>query len=159
MKAITKLIGILIKTVLALLLIALLLPVLYFAWRANQPMEMPEFKGLTYIQYMDWRKMILNESEQRYRQAHPDVQFNSGGCYNAELLLQATGTLTILPYIIKMQPEAGDWLDFTWAGLEGTALIVTDRSGYTRPWCDTQSVIPTPEQYQAMKQERALANP
>ena len=55
MIVITKLFGTLIKTVLVLLMLALLAPILYFAWRANQPMDMPEFKGLTLVQYEDWR--------------------------------------------------------------------------------------------------------
>jgi hypothetical protein len=53
MNAITKLFATLIKTVLVLLIFALLTPILFFAWRMNQPMDMPEFKELTCVQYRD----------------------------------------------------------------------------------------------------------
>jgi hypothetical protein len=47
MKAIAKLFATLIKTALILLMLAHLVPILYFAWRMTQPMDIPEFKGLT----------------------------------------------------------------------------------------------------------------
>ena len=59
MKFIIKLFGTLIKAALALLIVALFTPTLYFAWCMGQPMDMTQFNGLTYYQYMDWRKMKL----------------------------------------------------------------------------------------------------
>jgi len=41
------------KTILPALLVAVLIPIEYFAWRAGQPMELPEFKGLTYYQFLE----------------------------------------------------------------------------------------------------------
>lgn len=59
------------------LLVAVLTPIVYFAWRAGQPMEMPEFKGLTYYEYLAWQQMAYEELEKKY-----DADSRTGeGCY------------------------------------------------------------------------------
>lgn len=95
MKVIAKLFGTLIKAVLALLILALLTPILYFAWRANQPMDMPEFKGLTLVQYEDWRKMIYEKNEDEFALAHPDRIVKQGVCFKADLTIQAVGVTLV----------------------------------------------------------------
>jgi len=63
MKTIRKGIAQLFKTILLALLAVILVPILYFAWRTGQPMELPEFKGLTYYQFLEWRSIAHNEIE------------------------------------------------------------------------------------------------
>jgi hypothetical protein len=47
--------------ILVLLLGTIVVPVGYLAWRADQPMELPQFKGYTYYQYLNWRKDALHQ--------------------------------------------------------------------------------------------------
>ena len=175
MKVIAKLFGTLIKAVLALLILAVLAPILYFAWRANQPMDMPEFKGLTYVQYMDWRKMAYEKDEEKYALAHPNYEVKRGGCLGADLTLQAIGVVLINSEVVKYYiiPEKSqlprgfeirslsDLAMFAWGALEGTLVTSSGENAYLAglPWCAIHAVIPTPEQYEAMKQERANMTP
>ena len=180
MKVITKLIGTLIKAVLALLILALLAPILYFAWRANQPMDMPEFKGLTFVQYEDWRKMALNDIEAQYIQNHPEIKFipfrmaiwyiltprhedtknmkADDGCYNVivgvDVLRAIYSALHVLltherPFFAAWWPTFEEWV---WGGAEFSATL-------PGTLCRLQPNVPTPEQYEAMKQERRIATP
>ena len=45
-------------TILVLLLVTIVVPVGYLAWHADQPMELPQFKGYTYYQYLNWKTHI-----------------------------------------------------------------------------------------------------
>ena len=56
MIVITKLFGTLIKTVLVLLMLALLTPTIWITWRVHQPMYLDEFGGHTYVELLDWAK-------------------------------------------------------------------------------------------------------
>jgi hypothetical protein len=83
------------KLILILLIIAILYPFGWFAWRAGQPMDLPQFKGLTYYEYLHWRKSALHQMAVDYQAAHPDKKMSGGldMCYNA-----GTGiTLSTLP--------------------------------------------------------------
>lgn len=173
MKVITKLIGTLIKAMLALLILALLAPILYFAWRANQPMDMPEFKGLTLVQYEDWRKMIYEKNEDEFALAHPDRIVKQGVCFKADLTVQASMVALDLILWIGIIPLAildtdaheqiisdinsyGGPVGAVWAGVEGMLVITAGIENRSQPWCNMKSAsVPTPEQYEAMKQERA----
>lgn len=44
----------LIKGLLVVLILVILVPVAYFAWRAGQQTDLPEFKVLTYYWFLDW---------------------------------------------------------------------------------------------------------
>ena len=176
MKVITKLIGTLIKAVLALLILVLLAPILYFAWRANQPMDMPEFKGLTLVQYEDWRKMIYEKNEDEFALAHPDHLVKQGVCFKADLAIQAVGVTVVsgslfgsllLPTKRERTVSMIDRLGLAtaaWNMIEGTlAGMPVGRNNLIPPewpWCNMKSAsVPTPEQYEAMKQERANMTP
>jgi hypothetical protein len=166
MKAIAKLFVTLIKTALILLMLALLTPILFFAWRANQPMDMPEFKGLTYIQYMDWSKMAFEDLAVKYDQIYPDgLPLNSGHkvkhgmCFGVRTgtdVLRATNSaLNVL--LTHKRPFFSTWWgtfeEWIWSEAEfqaGSANVI---------FCRLQPNIPTPEQYESMKQERAANNP
>ena len=181
MKVIAQLFGTLIKAVLALLILALLTPVLYFAWRANQPMDMPEFKGLAYVQYMDWRKMALDDIEAQYLQSHPGIELvpfplavwymltpsrddnknrkGDDGCYNiivgVDVLRAIYSALHVLstherPFFAAWWPTFEEWV---WDGAEFIASLPNGSS------CRLPLNVPTPEQYEAMKQERRIATP
>ena len=67
----TKIFATLFKTVPLLIVLALITPVAYFAYRSIQPMTLPEFHGLTYIQFIQWRTMAYANLEAKYVQEHP----------------------------------------------------------------------------------------
>ena len=69
----TKIFATVFKTVTLLIVLALLTPVAYFAYRSIQPMTLPEFHGLTYIQFIQWRTMAYASLEAKYAREHPDA--------------------------------------------------------------------------------------
>ena len=80
-------------TILVLLLVTIVVPVGYLAWRADQPMELPQFKGYTYYQYLNWRKDALHVMAVKYQTAHPNAKMGGGldMCFKGE-----TGTMLLL---------------------------------------------------------------
>jgi len=83
-------------TILVLLLVTIVVPVGYLAWRADQPMELPQFKGYTYYQYLNWRKDALHQMAVKYQTAHPNAKMGGGldMCYNVDT---ASSILLTLP--------------------------------------------------------------
>jgi len=182
MKVIAKLFGTLIKAVLALLILALLTPILYFAWRANQPMDMPEFNGLTYVQYMDWRKMAFDDTEAQYLRSHPGIEFvpfplavwymltpsrddnknrkGDDGCHNIlDTGINGLNAINSALYILfaHKRPFFSAWRQtFEERVWEGAEFIASLPNGSL---CRLPLNVPTPEQYEAMKQERRIATP
>ena len=179
MKVITKLFGTLIKTVLVLLMLALLAPILYFARRANQPMDMPEFKGLTYAQYMDWRTMVIKDIEAQYIQNHPEIKVipfrmaiwyiltpqreyientDGGECYYLHNGIDGLNVVNSALYVLfaHKRPFFSTW----WQTFEDRVWTLTEFSA-SMPYdlCRLPLNVPTPEQYEAMKQERANMPP
>jgi hypothetical protein len=73
-----------------LLLAALLAPFTYFAWRVTRPMSMPEFKGLSYIQFLAERQDGYDLLADTYQASHPHVQVKRGMCFGSELAVEIT---------------------------------------------------------------------
>ena len=99
-------------TILVLLLVTIVVPVGYLAWRADQPMELPQFKGYTYYQYLNWRKDALHQMAVEYQTSHPNAKMGGGldMCYNVDtqvlfyLLCRMTGFYTLagaFPNLVK----------------------------------------------------------
>jgi hypothetical protein len=57
---------------LATTILAIVLPIGFFAMRASQPMNAPQFNGLTFYQYMTWRIDTHNEIAAQYQATHPN---------------------------------------------------------------------------------------
>ncbi len=53
----TKLFAFFSKTVILIVIAAMLVPAGYFAWRMNQPLPQSEFRGLTTYQFLEWQEM------------------------------------------------------------------------------------------------------
>jgi hypothetical protein len=75
MKTILKIIS---TGILVLMLVTIFVPVGYLAWRADQPMALPQFKGYTYFQYLAWRKDALHQKAVAYRAAYPNAKMGGG---------------------------------------------------------------------------------
>ena len=56
----------------------IVVPVGYLAWRAGQPMDLPQFKGYTYYEYLAWRKDALHQKAVEYRTAYPHAKMGGG---------------------------------------------------------------------------------
>ena len=89
-------------TILVLLLVTIVVPVGYLAWRAGQPMDLPQFKGYTYYQYLNWRKDALHQMAVKYQVSHPNAKMGGGldVCFQDEtgvtlLSLPLTGFYTL----------------------------------------------------------------
>jgi len=76
-----------------LVIIALLAPIGYFAWRAGQPMSMPEYDGRTYYELLAERRQAYNNLATEYQASHPNVDVKLGMCYQTELAVSLGNTL------------------------------------------------------------------
>lgn len=72
----------------AFLLIALLTPIAYFAWRAGQPMERMEFHNLTYYRLLSERQDAYDQFAHAYQSSHPNVDVKIGMCFGVEVFVE-----------------------------------------------------------------------
>lgn len=73
-----------------LLLVVLLIPFIFFAWRVTRPMELPEFQGQSYIQFLAERQVAYNQLSHTYQESHPNVEVKPGICFGAELAVESS---------------------------------------------------------------------
>jgi len=139
-------------------IVALLAPIGYLAWRAGQPMSMPEYDGRTYYELLAERRQAYAEMATEYQASHPDVEVKDGMCYQLELLVSMTNTLPwsavcaaseFMPFLRIYGPHSqslgcgqmgGVWSDFpsTWWRTYEKLLysdILTTRSNGPVPYC------------------------
>ena len=90
---ITKIFAMLFKTVPLLIVLALITPVAYFAYRSMQPMTLPEFHGLTYIQVVQWRTMAYKDLEAKYLKLHPNENINPLTCEGTTRVITFTASV------------------------------------------------------------------
>ena len=153
MKAVGKLFKFITKTILWVIFLALIIPVGYFAVRMGQPMDLPEYKGLTYYQYIEWEKFEQHENWEkngdRYRAQNPDSGLTEAGCNQSIFvfghggLFLSQGPSLILDSVLLDAPfDALHFLPNWWANFEKQHLSIL-RSGPKRfPACRIPGVIP-----------------
>ena len=158
------------------LLIAVLIPIPYFAWHMEKPLPQPEFKGLTYYQYFAWRRMATEDSIAKYMASHPDYEYSGIGtpmtaCYSAHvfgayLLLppqsfsytlaalagKTPDELHPLPTDVTIENFMPRWWD-TFEYLLWYNQIHLDSFGSLVVMCRIQPNIPTPKEFEALKLE------
>ncbi len=87
-----KLIGSLISAIFKIILFGLVATLItllaYFAWRANQPMELPQFGGRTYFEWLEIRHASYDDLAQEYRMSHPRQNVKDGICFLSEVGIQ-----------------------------------------------------------------------
>jgi hypothetical protein len=92
MKYLTQFIHLLIRVVFRMILLGsmliMLTPFAYFTWRANQPMELPQFDGQTYFDWLQERHAAYTDLAQQYRQSHPNKEVKQEICFYSELGVQ-----------------------------------------------------------------------
>jgi len=69
-------------------IVALLAPIGYFAWRASQPMSMPEYDGRTFYQLLSERRQAYDDLAQIYQASHPSVDVKNGACFFTEMSVE-----------------------------------------------------------------------
>jgi hypothetical protein len=82
-----------VKAVLSAVALLLFVPLAYLAWRASQPMDMPQFDGLTYYQLLDKRRQDYIDLAKQYQASHPDKDVSYLNCFLPELGVQLIGAL------------------------------------------------------------------
>jgi len=173
MKMFGKILGWIAKLILILMLVTLIIPIAYLAWRADQPMELPQFNGLTYHQYLNWRKTTLHQMAVEYQSAHPNAKMGGGldMCYRLEtsitlgLKLPLSGYYTlagIFPYLEETVTQADR--QYIPNGINPTTFLPNWWKIYEEllwssanfapnlptPYCRLQPDIPSPTEYEAM---------
>jgi hypothetical protein len=121
MNTFKKIIGSLFKAALLTLLLLILIPVLYFAWRATQPMELPEFNELSYVQYTEWRKLISQNAYNEYVINHPGYTYKSpDGCTDGSIVVEKTAMWYLSTEVVYAQdhPE----ITTTWDAVSLSAI-------------------------------------
>jgi hypothetical protein len=164
MKVILNIIG---AILLIVMLTTVIVPVGYLAWRAGQPMNLPQFKGLTYYQYLAWRKSALHQMAVEYRVAHPNAKMGGGldMCFQDEtgftvgLKLPLAGFYTLagafpnlvkyitppdrqyVPKVVKLLTFLPDW----WHIYEAFVWDSSQHAPYGPVvYCRLQLVLPVP---------------
>ena len=154
MKTICKGIALLFKTTLLALLVAALTPILYFAWRMGRPLTQPEFKGLTYYQFTEWRALSCQEYNVRFQKDMPCKQWRY---VTADLF----GTAAPAAFLFIESPEMFVSVTPTnvfpslWSLFESlTWHINKSEVGHLQYF----GHVPTPEEFKTMKLERELSS-
>lgn len=63
-----------------------------FLWNMGRPLANPDFKGLSYFEYLEWHKLATQESIQQYSASHPDFVYTGIGspltaCHTSRVLI------------------------------------------------------------------------
>jgi hypothetical protein len=180
MKTIRKGITLLFKTTLLALLIATLTPILYFAWQMDKPLPQPEFKGLSYYQFMEWRKMATEDVIAKYMVSHPNFEYTGIGepmtaCYSAHVFggyffLPAQAFSYTLAALAGRMPDelhplptsvtplnfAPKWWN-TFEYLFWYNQIHLESFNGLVEYCRIQPNIPTPAELEALKLEHRIS--
>ncbi len=151
-------VGTMFKILGLLVIVALVAPIVYFAWRAGQPMSMPEYDGRTYYELLAERRQAYADLAAEYQTSHPNTEVKVGMCFQAEVAVSLVNTLPwaglcaaseIFPalriYGVKSQEmgcgnTGGAWTNFldTWWHTFETLLYVdifSTRSQGPVPYC------------------------
>ena len=153
MKAIGKLFKFLTKTVLWAIFLALIIPVGYFALRMGQPMDLPEYKGLTYYQYLEWEHLEQEKQLEEHYAKYPAVQGEKfeevNTCGIIAFAFGHTGRFFSQPLLIAeksiMADEPFDVLHFLpnwWRNFETDHLKTLRGNENAHPMCRIPSMIP-----------------
>ena len=86
-------IGGLVKATLIFLVILLVLPFVYFTWRAGQPMSMPEYSGRSYYELLSEREAEYSNLAEKYQASHPTIDVKNRMCFTNETLISVVYTL------------------------------------------------------------------
>lgn len=147
-------------------LLAMMTPVLYFGWRMGQPLDQPQFNGLTYYQFTQWRKLAFEDMAVKYQTQHPDENVSSTMCeglaksLTVVVVVPQTGAYTLAslkgakPSPSYPLPEDVTVINFMskwWATFEVIEWYNVNHYKYGPSlYCRIQPNIPTPAEFEAL---------
>jgi hypothetical protein len=86
-------VGLMFKILGLIVVVAMLTPIGFFAWRAGQPMSMPEYGGRTYYELLAERRQAYADLARTYQAGHPSVEVKDGMCFQNEVIMSIGYTL------------------------------------------------------------------
>ena len=145
-----KLFKFLTKMVLWAIFLALIIPVGYFVLRMGQPMDLPEYKGLTYYQYLEWEHLEQEKTLEEYRKNHTvEYDGNVNLCSVATRLtghaglFLSQGPALILDSVLLDRPfDPVHFLPNWWESFENEHLVILRGNSSGHPACRIPSAIP-----------------
>jgi hypothetical protein len=95
------------KAMLIVVVLVMVVPPAYFAWRASQPMALQQFKGLSYYQLVSQRRQAFEKLAQNYQSRHPGRDVNYLTCFLPDTAVQLIGALPMAGFysLAGLQPE------------------------------------------------------
>jgi hypothetical protein len=111
------------RMVCGLLLVTLLTPVVYFAWRAGQPMDRPEFRSLTYYYLLEKRRASYDKLAHSYQTTHPNEKVEIGMCFGVEVFVEIA-------------------VSWPYSGLYTLAGLFPSLQGFVNPWDLRHGYVP-----------------
>jgi len=112
----SALIGGLVKATLILLVLLLVLPLVYFAWRAGQPMSMSEYGGRSYYELLSEREAKYSNLAEKY-QAINEKAFTLGGYLSAPFMTLSFMALLVIPELKLSDKGLFDGIKFAFTDL------------------------------------------
>ena len=107
-------VGMMFKILGLLVVVALLAPIGYLAWRAGQPMSMPEYGGRTYYELLAERRQAYADLAAEYQASHPNIEVKTGMCFQNEFIMSVGYT-------------------FPWAGFCTLSEVIPSLQGFIGP--------------------------
>lgn len=140
---------ILIKLIMMATVLAIFTPVLYFAWRMRQPLPQPEFKGLMYYQFADWRVLAC----EKHQSLHPNVDCKSVFVKGDLVATTMPLALMLIEHSKIRQPiTVMNFLPVMWDTAEYLFWFRNFKTSLLKGFGD----VPTPKQFEAMKSEHTI---
>lgn len=87
-----RIFGRIISGLLMTFMVAALIPILYFAWQLHRPLSHPDFKGMSYVEYMQSRKAAEEQAISSYFDSHAGFEYQGIGtpmtaCYTTDVVI------------------------------------------------------------------------
>jgi hypothetical protein len=84
----------------------------WFAWRAGQTMDLDQFNGLTYYEFLSWHKLAYQQLTEQYRITNPGKAADTP-CYGIELGVSVLARLPISGFyaLAGIYPELQRFID------------------------------------------------
>lgn len=167
------------RMLLIAILLVILIPITFLAWRAGQPMKLPQFNRLTYYQVLEWEQLAHENLISKYEAAHPSVEYKGIGnrmtaCFWGSFLplsltvgVEESLMNTVMSfgngdrreamlkagYFAPDQPVTiWNFLPSWWGSYEKVVLDGLNHEPQTSVvYCRIQPDIPTPAELEAMK--------
>ena len=161
----TKIFSLFFKTAILLVIGAVLYPIVYFGWHLTQPMNPPGFKGLTFIQFIQWRTAFLKNQAVKYQHMGYTITHGLNQCEDMDLTFNALEIpFSALPVLMIDMSDGWpnllhfpqDWWksyeDWTWSG-----AMSQEHNLPNVAFCNVRlDDIPTPAQLQSMQNAQQI---